>query len=76
METTIAVPIFGLAKVPVAPVVIRLTPSPPKTPDREAPPVLRVATVVPSYALLLAVTPVMVRLAVVILAVDVGCVRV
>ena len=48
----------GLAKVPVAPLVLSVTLSLPMTPIKVALPVFSVAVVVPSYTLLFAVIPV------------------
>ena len=64
-----------LANVPVAPLVPSVTVSPLNTPTRDALPVFRVAVVVLSYTLLLAVTPLTVRPNGVIFALVVGWVR-
>ena len=66
------VPTTLLANVPVAPVVINESASPPKTPTSVALLLFKVALVVVSYALLLAVSPVTVRGAGVMFAVSAG----
>ena len=58
--TVIPLATFLLANVPVAPEVTSVTASGLTTPDNAAEPVFKVAVVVPSYVLLLAVTPVIV----------------
>ena len=73
--TVIPVATSLLANVPVAPGVPSVTVSPLTTPTSDAPPVLRVASVVLSYTLLLAVTPLTVRPNGVMFALVVGCVR-
>jgi hypothetical protein len=56
--TVIPVPTEEVAKVPIAPAVFSVTASPGTTPTSAAPVVFKVADVVPSYVLLLAVIPV------------------
>ena len=70
------VPTFLEAKVPVAPLVLRVTVSPLNTPTSVAPDVLSVAVVLALYTLFAAVMPETVRPAGVMFAVVVGCVSV
>ena len=72
IETTFPFPTFLLAKVPLAPVEIRLTTSDPTTPTKTELPKFTTALVVPLYALLLAVIPVTVSPDKDIVAVAVG----
>src|SRR5437899_1554022 len=63
MVTAILVPGPAFAKVPVAPAVLRVTVSPENTPTKAAPAVFKVAFVVLSKTLSLAVMPVTVKVA-------------
>ncbi len=76
VATCFETPVFLLAKWPEAPVDTRVTLSVPKIPERAALTVLSIASVVPSYTLLAAVTPVTVRAAGVMVPVVEGWVSV
>ena len=62
--TILPVPALASAKAPAAEATLRVTLSLPTTPTKAALPVLRVAVVLPSYTLLLAVIPLTVNAAV------------